>query len=106
MKPTLSLKGICGQILNVEHGLMYGTIRFSYDNMMSAIKPGHPADILDEILSLIYFDVIADRTPTIENVKTVSHDLKEFKKCFKVKDLNIAIESLDNYIANKEKDEK
>lgn len=100
MKPTLSLKGICGQILNVEQGLMYGTIRFSYDNMMSAIKPGHPAHILDEILSLIYFDVIADRTPTIENVKTVAHDLEEFKKCFKVNDLNAAIRSLKKYIAN------
>ena len=98
----MDLKDICHRIITVEEGLRFGTITFSYDSMMSAIKPGHPADILDEILSLIFWDVTAGKTPPLENVKTVTNNLKEFKKCFKVKALNSAIEYLEGYIEESE----
>ena len=49
----MTLYDICTEIAEIEDGLYYGDIDFSYDNLMSAMKPGHPADILDDILSLI-----------------------------------------------------
>ena len=67
----MTLYEICREIGLVEQGLMYGEIDFSYDNLMSAMKPGHPADILDDILSIIGWDVFEGKDPPIEKVREV-----------------------------------
>ena len=36
---SMELQTICNEVLAVEEGLMYGTIPFEYDNLMSALKP-------------------------------------------------------------------
>ena len=68
----MTLYNICKMIANVEEGLLYGSIRYSYDNLMCTLKPGHPADILDEILSIIGWDVFAGKTPEDEKVKQMN----------------------------------
>lgn len=98
----MKLEKICEKIIDIEEGLMMGTISFSYDNLMSAIKPGHPMEILDSILAQIYFDVIADRTPELDKIKTVHAQLKEFKACFKVSKLAKPIRELAAYIKEQE----
>ena len=55
----MTLYNICKMIAEVEEGLMYGEISFEYSKLMCALKPGHPAEILDEILSIIGWDVFA-----------------------------------------------
>ena len=35
-----TLEKICEEVVNIEEGLMFGTILFRYDNLMSAMKPG------------------------------------------------------------------
>ena len=94
----MTLYEICREIGEVEEGLMYGEISFTYDSLMSAMKPGHPADILDDILSVIGWDVFAGKEPEKEKVKQVLARLREFKRCFKVKELNAPIKHLNEYL--------
>ena len=94
----MTLYEICNEIAMVENGLAYGMINFSYDNLMSAIKPGHPADILDDILAIIGWDVFAGKIPENEKVIEVLEGLRGFVECFKVEDLNKAITHLEEYL--------
>lgn len=98
----MTLEDICEEIIDVEEGLMIGTIPFSYDNLMSAMKLGHPMEILDAILALIYFDVIAGRVPELAKVKTVYAQLQTFKACFKVSELEKPLNELADYIQEQE----
>ncbi len=95
----MTLYDICQMIAEVEEGLAYGEIKFSFDKLMSAMKPGHPADILDEILSIIGWDVFQGNTPEREKVEQVYALLKEFKACFKVKELKQPIDALKQYLS-------
>lgn len=103
MDKMLSLPDICEEIIEVEEGLMYGTISFAYDNLMSAMKPGHPMEILDSILAEIYFE---SHKPDIDiqKVKNVVSNLKDFKKCFKVKELTTPIKHFEAYIKQREQE--
>ena len=94
----MTLYDICKMITEVEEGLAYGDINFSYDNLMCGMKPGHPADILDEILSIIGWDVFKGETPEREKIEEVYVQLKDFKACFKVKELKKPIDALDEYL--------
>ena len=75
----MTLYEICQEIAEVEEKLEYGKITFSYDNLMSAMKPGHPADLLDDVLSEIGWDVFSDKPVELERVKTWIKELKAFK---------------------------
>ena len=98
----MTLEEICESIVDVEEGLMLGTISFSYDNLMSAMKPGHPMEILDSILAQIYFDAINGKEPNLKTVKKVYDELTEFKSCFKVRKLAKPIKELAEYIKQRE----
>lgn len=99
-----SLFEICEDVINIEEGLMYETISFSYDNLMSAMKPGHPMDILDSMLTTIFFDVQAGKEPPREKIEETIKDFKSFKKAFKVKEMDQPIKDLTNYL-NQTKDQ-
>lgn len=94
----MTLFEICREIGVVEEGLMFGEIDFCYDSLMSAMKPGHPADILDDILSVIGWDVYAGKEPSIEKVREVHKRLNEYISCFKVKELKSAEKHLSEYL--------
>ncbi len=49
------LDSICRNLADIEIGLMNGEIEFVYDNLSSAMKAGHPSEIMDGILSTIYY---------------------------------------------------
>lgn len=93
----MSLYDICAEIAVIEEGLYYGTVEFCYDNMMCAMKPGHPAEILDDILSIIGWDVQAGETPPLSKVKKTLTELRSFQRAFKV-DLSVPINGLKQYI--------
>ena len=96
----MTLYEICKEIAIVEDKLAYGEIEFSYDNLMSAMKAGHPAEILDDILSIIGWDVFEGRTPPIAKVKKTLSGLQSFQRTFKV-DLKKPIKNLKDYIAER-----
>lgn len=95
----MTLYDICQMIAEIEESLAYGEISFSYNNMMSALKPGHPADILDEILSIIGWTVFKGETPERQKVEEVYSQLKSFKACFKVKELKKPVDALKLYLS-------
>ena len=98
----MTLKEICTEVAEIEEGLMYGEIQFSYDNLMSAMKPGHPADLLDDVLSMIGWDVFEGKPIELDRVKEWSKALKSFKAAFKVKELSAPIKHVAEYIKQEE----
>ena len=92
------LDQICSDIAGVAMGLMDGTVEFSYDNLMSTMKPGHPCEIMDEIFQDVYFSVVRKIEPPIEKLEITLKDLIGFKKAFKVKELNKPLTELAEYI--------
>ena len=93
-----TLYDICKMIAEIEEGLAYGEIDFTYDRLMSVMKPGHPADLLDEILSLIGWDVFKGETPEHDTIEQVYEQLKSFKATFKIKELKKPIDALEEYL--------
>ncbi len=104
-KKLMKLDRICDSVIEIEEGLMYGTISFFYDNLMSAMKVGHPMEILDDILSHIFFDVKAGTIPELDQVKYVLSEFIEFRTAFKVKELTPVIKKLKDYIRKEEEAE-
>ena len=101
----MTLYEICQEIGQIEEGLMYGQINFTYDNLMCAMKPGHPAEILDDVLSIIGWDVFAGKDVPLEKVEETLKELKLYRKTFQVKELAAPIKHLGKYIKeNKSKE--
>ena len=92
------LEQICQEVIDIEEGLMFGTIMFRYDNLMSAMKPGHPMEILDSLLANIYFTVIGGKEPPMAKLEETLRNFKGFKKAFEVKEMNKPIKELSDYI--------
>ena len=92
------LEAICEEIVDIEEGLMYGSILFRYDNLMSAMKPGHPMEILDSLLANIYFTVTAGKEPSMDKLEETLKNFKGFKSAFAVKEMSKPIIELSDYI--------
>lgn len=93
-----TLEKICEEVVNIEEGLMFGTILFRYDNLMSAMKPGHPMEILDSLLANIYFSVMGGKEPSMEKMEETLKSFRSFKSTFAVKEMNKPIKELADYI--------
>lgn len=94
----MTLYDICSEVAHIEEGLTYGEVSFSYDKLMSAMKPGHPADLLDDVLSMIGWDVFAGKDIELSRVEEWLDELKNFKKAFKIKELSKPIKHTEEYI--------
>lgn len=94
----MTLPEICEKVIAIEDGLLNGEISFVYDNLMSAMKSGHPMEILDDILSNIFWDVQAGKTPSEKALKKTLKEMKSFRRDFKVKELSEPIKLLEEYI--------
>ena len=93
-----TLERICEEVVDIEEGLMFGTILFRYDNLMSAMKPGHPMEILDSILANIYFTVMSGKEPSMDKMEDTLKQFRGFKNAFAVKEMNKPIRELSDYI--------
>ena len=100
----MTLYDICKEIAQVENGLAYGQIQFCYDNMMCAMKPGHPADILDDIFGDVGNELYLNHDAAIPmpRIKKLRKDLKEFSKDFKISELDSVIRDLDTIIGGED----
>ena len=94
----MTLPEICEKVIAIEDGLLNGEISFVYDNLMSAMKGGHPMEILDDILSNIFWDVQAGKNPSEKALKKTLKEMKSFRRAFKVKELSEPIKLLEEYI--------
>ena len=82
----MTLENICEDISSVVEDLMY-----------SGIEESFKADILDDILSIIGWDVAEGIEPDLENVEQMLAKLIEFQDSYKV-DLSNPIKNLKEYI--------
>lgn len=98
----MTLHDICQEVAEVEEGLIYGQISFNYDNLMSAMKPGHPADLLDDIIQEVGWDALEGKPVELSRVKDWVKALKRFKVAFKVKELSLPIKHATEYIKEQE----
>ena len=92
------LDSICSELAGVEIGLMNGEIEFEYDNLFCAMKPGHPCEIMDGILSKIYYPTIQGKELPMETLKMTLGELKAFADSFKIKEMDDPLEKLAAYI--------
>lgn len=99
------LETICEEVINIEEGLMYGIIEFRYDNLMSAMKPGHPMDILDSLLANIYFTVLGGEEPTMAKLEETLNNFRDFETTFDIKEMRAPIKELSDYIRAKKSGE-
>lgn len=95
------LKDICMEFMDVEEGLMYGTIDFKYDRLMAAMKAGHPAMIMDSLMFPVFIPAINDIAVDINSVKKMYTDLTDFAGEFGVKELKKPLKHLKEYIIEK-----
>lgn len=95
----MNLNDICQEILAVEEGLDCGTIEFTCDNLASAMKCGHPADIFDSIIAEVFWDIQAGQQPGKAKLENLLKGLKRFKRSFKVKELSKPIKDLTAYLS-------
>ena len=100
----MTIEQICNDLAEITEKLIYGEISFSYDNLASAMKPGHPGEILDDIISIIGWDVLEGKEPPLENVKQTLAGLEDFQLTYNV-DLKNPIMNLKKYVADKENGE-
>lgn len=100
----MKLSDICQEILAIEEGLDCGTIAFSYDNLASAMKFGHPVEIFDSIIAEVFWDIQAGKEPEKDKLENVLKGLKRFKRSFKVKELSKPIKDLNTYLSEISKD--
>ena len=96
----MSLNDICQELIAVEEGLDCGTIAFTYDNLSSAMKCGHPVEIFDSIIAEIFWDIQAGKEPEKDKLESVLKGLKRFKRSFKVKELSKPIKDMEAYLNN------
>ena len=96
----MNIQDIIQEILAIEEGLDCGTITFTYDNLSSAMKCGHPADIFGSIIAEIFWDIQAGKEPEKAKLESVLKGLKRFKRSFKVKELSKPIKNLESYLNN------
>ena len=95
----MNLNDICQEILAIEEGLDCGTIAFTYDNLSSAMKCGHPVEILDNIIAEFFWDLQAGKEPERKKLESVLKGLKRFQRSFKVKELSKPIKDLGIYLS-------
>ena len=96
----MNLNDICQEILTIEEGLDCGTIAFTYYNLSSAMKCGHPVEVLDNIIAEIFWDLQAGNEPEKVKLENVLKGLKRFKRSFKVKELSKPIKDIEVYLNN------
>ena len=96
----MRLNDICQEIIAIEEGLDCGTIAFTYDNLSSAMKCGHPVEIFDSIIAEVFWDIQAGKDPEKSKLENLLKGLKRFKRSFKVKELSKPIKDMEVYLSN------
>ena len=92
------LDQIVSDLASVEMDLMNGFIEFNYDPLMDAMKMGHPCEIMDGILSKIYYPTISGVEPPMETMESTLNDLQGFLENLQIKEMEKPLKELSDYI--------
>ena len=94
----MSFKTICMEILAIAEGMEEGTVSFTYDNLSSAMKMGHPAEFLMEALDEVFDEIQNETIPAKGKAASLLKSLKRIQRSFKIKELASPIKSLTAYL--------
>lgn len=94
----MNFKSICMEILTIAEGMEDGIISFTYDNLASAMKMGHPAEFLMEVLDKVFDEIQGNTIPSREKVDALLKGMKRIQRNFKIKELSEPIKDLTDYL--------
>ena len=95
-----TIKEICAELTGIEMGLMKGTVGFRGEPSAAAPKPGHPVDVLDDLLNPIIYEIRHGKTPESGTVATTLGKLKGFREAYGVEDLDQLQQDIATYENN------
>lgn len=95
-----SLSEIMFEITRIQEKLCNGEIEFSYDKIFSALGAGHPAEIMDNIISDVFWTVRADEKPLKKDIEEMVSGLEGFKNEFEIEQLETPISHLKTLLEN------
>lgn len=88
---------IMSDIAGIEMRLADGLIEFQYDKLSAAMGCGHPADIMDDIISPVGNAVAVNEEVPKEDIEDLIENLKIFADNFAIEELTEPIHRLENY---------
>lgn len=86
------------EISSIADGMTTGRISFSVDKVSSAMKCGHPGDMLSEMVGYFLFSFTPEDEIPADQLEIFLKDLKRFKRSFKVKELSGPIKTLEEHL--------
>lgn len=95
----MSLEKLKEELQQINEGLFYGEIEFTYDAMGFSMAFSHPSEIIGDMvgeLDIMIENEIADP----EELKMLLGGLKEMLFSFDLIELKTPIETLENYLNN------
>lgn len=92
------LKIIFQELSSIADGMTSGRISFSVDKVSSAMKCGHPGDMLSEMVGYFLFSFTPEDEVPADQLEIFLKDLKRFKRSFKVKELSVPIKALEEHL--------
>ena len=93
----MTLYDTCKEIAQIGEKIYTGEIDYEIGHLTRPTKSNHPCGILNEILSIIGWDVFSGKTPTREKIQETIDGLEEFQSVLGV-DLSKQIENLKNHL--------
>ena len=94
-----TIKEICAELTGIEMGLMKGTVGFRGEPSTAAPKPGHPVDVLDDLLNPIIYEIRHGKTPESGTVATTLGKLKGFREAYGVEAMDGPLSDLSSWLA-------
>ena len=95
----MSLEKLREQLQEINEGLFYGEIEFTYDAMGFSMAFSHPAEILGDMVGELDI-MIENEMADPEELKMLLSGMKEMLYSFDLIELKAHIETLENYLKN------
>ena len=95
----MSLEKLKEELQQINEGLFYGEIEFTYDAMGFSMAFSHPSEIIGDMVGELDI-MIENEMADPEDLKMMLAGMKEMLFSFDLIELNPPIETLENYLSN------
>ena len=95
----MSLEKLKEELQQINEGLFYGEIEFTYDAMGFSMAFSHPSEIIGDMVGELDI-MIENEMADPEELKMMLAGMKEMLFSFDLIELKTPIETLENYLSN------
>ena len=81
--------------------MIYGVIKYEYNDPVNSANPGNPAELLDDIITGIFWEVERGREPSDKMLNDTITRLRAFEEKYKVVRVQQVINDLVEYMENR-----